>query len=271
MSEKLTSVTLQALKGQRKITSVTAYDYFSARMAEAAEIDFILVGDSMGMVLQGHKDTLKVEVPHMIYHSSAVRRGAPKTYLVTDMPWMSFHISVAETLKNASRLIKDGAAEAVKIEGGIKRQVMIEACVNAEIPVMAHIGLTPQSINTLGGFKIQKEKQRLIEDAKAVEAAGAFAVVLESIPSDIAGEITDMLSIPTIGIGAGVNCDGQILVWHDLLGINDKHLPFFVKKYSNFYETGVEALKEYAKEVKNKEFPEQVHSYSDLKFRKNTL
>lgn len=267
MKKKLTSVDIRKLKGKRKITSLTAYDFFTASTVEDAGIDFVLVGDSLGMVVQGHDDTLKVELEHMIYHTQCVRRGCPNTFLVTDMPWMSYHVSTEQTVINASRLIREGA-EAVKIEGGVKRQEMIRACANAEIVVMGHVGLTPQSVNTLGGFKIQKEKNRILEDALAVQEAGAFSVVLESMPLEIANEITAALDIPTIGIGAGNGCDGQILVWHDVLGLNSGHTPFFVKKYAHLHEEAVNALKEYTDDVIQGRFPDEGSSFSNLKEKK---
>ena len=228
-------------------------------------INGILVGDSLGMVCLGYEDTLSVTMEDMIHHTKAVSRGAKNTLVVADMPFMSYHASVYDAVVNAGRLIKEGRAHAVKLEGGVEVYDKIKAVVKAQIPVMGHIGLTPQSVNAFGGFKVQgKDEQaakKLIEDAIAVEKAGAFAVVLEGIPSKLVALITEKLSIPTIGIGAGVNCDGQILVYQDMLGMFNDFTPKFVKQYANIGEDMKEAIGTYIEEVKDGVFPAEEHTF----------
>lgn len=264
---KKTILTFKNKKKQsQKISMLTAYDYSIAKIIDNASVDAILVGDSLGMVCLGYPDTLAVTMEDMIHHSRAVARGATNTFIVTDMPFMSYQVSCIDAVKNAGRLIKEGAANAIKLEGGVEICDKIEAIVKASIPVMAHIGLTPQSINTFGGFKVQGKNaaaaKHILEMALAVEKAGAFAVVLECIPKELATLISEQLTIPTIGIGAGVNCDGQILVYQDLLGMYNEFLPKFVKRYANIGDAMECAFKEYISDVENKTFPTEQHSFS---------
>lgn len=255
----------QAKEKNDKLTMLTAYDYSTAKLIDNARINGILVGDSLGMVCLGYEDTLSVTMEDMIHHTKAVSRGVKNTLVVADMPFMSYQTSVYDAVVNAGRLIKEGRAHAVKLEGGLEVCDKIEAIVKASIPVMAHIGLTPQSINAIGGFKVQGKDEeaakRLIDAAIAVEEAGAFAVVLECVPSKLAKIITSKLSIPTIGIGAGVDCDGQILVYQDMLGMYNDFTPKFVKKYENIGERMDIAFKQYISEVKEKVFPGEEHGF----------
>jgi 3-methyl-2-oxobutanoate hydroxymethyltransferase len=264
--EKMTVLRLGQKKTRgEKITAVTAYDFPTARIAAAAGIDIILVGDSLGMVLQGHENTLKVTMDEMVYHSAMVARTRPRALVVSDMPYQSFHVSMEKSVENACRLIKEGGAEAVKLEGGRKRFRMIEALLNAEIPVMAHLGLTPQSVHPLGGFKVQgklREKAReIFADALELEKLGVFAIILESIPRELAGKISASLSIPTIGIGAGPCCDGQVLVFPDLVGLTGTVLPKFVRKYADTQTLWLKALRDYIRDVQNGDFPNDGESY----------
>ena len=263
---KNTAVTFkQAKEKNEKLTMLTAYDYSTAKIIDEAGINGILVGDSLGMVCLGYEDTLSVTMEDMIHHTKAVSRGVKNTLVVADMPFMSYQTSVYDAVINAGRLIKEGRAHVVKLEGGVEVCDKIEAIVKASIPVMAHIGLTPQSVNAFGGFKVQgKDKEaarNLIEAALAVEKAGAFAVVLECVPAKLAAIITEKLSIPTIGIGAGVECDGQILVYQDMLGMYSDFTPKFVKKYENLGEKMNVAFKKYIEEVKDGIFPGEEHSF----------
>ncbi|MBM7692619.1 3-methyl-2-oxobutanoate hydroxymethyltransferase [Peribacillus deserti] len=249
-----------------KITMLTAYDYPSAKLVEEAGVDMILVGDSLGMVVLGYDSTLPVTVEDMIHHSKAVKRGAPNTFIVTDMPFMSYHLSLDETLKNAAKIIQLGNADAVKVEGADGVLDKISALTKAGVPVVAHLGLTPQSVGVLGGYKVQGKDAdaagRLMEDAAACEKAGAIALVLECVPYQLAQMITDSLAIPTIGIGAGQYTDGQVLVYHDVLSYGVDRIPKFVKKYGNTGEMVKEALGQYIKEVKEQAFPEKIHSFT---------
>lgn len=248
-----------------KISMLTAYDYSTAKLMDNAQIDGILVGDSLGMVMLGYDDTLSVTMEDMIHHIKAVSKGAKNALVVGDMPFMSYQVSVENAVYNAGRLIKEGGCQAVKLEGGAAVCNQIKAITNASIPVMAHIGLTPQSVNAFGGFKVQGKSEddakRLLQEAKAVEQAGAFAVVLECIPAKLAQLITDSISIPTIGIGAGAGCDGQILVYQDMLGMYSDFTPKFVKKYSNLGKVMTNAFKEYIKDVNNSSFPSDEHIF----------
>jgi 3-methyl-2-oxobutanoate hydroxymethyltransferase len=250
---------------QQKITCITAYDYPTARLLDDAGVDILLVGDSLGMVVLGYDSTLPVTVEDMIHHTRAVRRGTRRALVVTDMPYGSFHVSLDESVRNAVRLVKEGGAEAVKIEGGERRIELIARLVEAEIPVVGHVGLTPQSVNALGGFHVQGktvDTARQVErDARAVEAAGAFAVVLESMPRELAARITEKLRIPTIGIGAGPVCDGQVLVFHDLVGYASQHKPKFVRQYANLSAEISRAATEYSEDVRNGRFPSDAESY----------
>ena len=263
---KNTAVTFkQAKERNEKLTMLTAYDYSTAKIIDEAGINGILVGDSLGMVCLGYEDTLSVTMEDMIHHTKAVSRGVKNTLVVADMPFMSYQTSVYDAVVNAGRLIKEGRAHVVKLEGGIEVCDKIEAIVKASIPVMAHIGLTPQSVNAFGGFKVQGKDEEaaknLIEAALAVEKAGAFAVVLECVPAKLAAIITEKLSIPTIGIGAGAQCDGQILVYQDMLGMYSDFTPKFVKKYEALGEKMNIAFKNYIKEVKDGVFPAEEHSF----------
>lgn len=245
---------------------LTCYDYTTACLIEEAKIDSVLVGDSLGMTMMGYEDTLPVTMEDMIHHTSCVARGLHRTFLIADMPFMSYQISVEEAVKNAGRLIKEGHAQAVKLEGGVKAVEQIRAITKADIPVCAHIGLTPQSIHAFGGFKVQGKNQKtakqLILDAKAVEEAGAFMVVLECVPEKLAEVITETLTIPTIGIGAGNGCDGQVLVYQDMLGMFGNVKPKFVKQFANIGEEMKNAFSEYDREVKTRDFPQEAHTFA---------
>ncbi len=247
---------------------LTAYDYPSAKYAQSGDVDMILVGDSLGMVVLGYEDTLQVTLEDIIYHAKAVRRGAPDTFIAADMPFMSYHLSLEETKENAALLIVEGGANAVKLEGGKPSRLdAIAAIVDCEIPVIAHLGLTPQSINSLGGYVIQGKKQMdhqlILEQAGQVEEAGAFMLVLEGIPEKLGKEISESLAIPTIGIGAGRYTDGQVLVYHDLLGMSDIQ-PKFVKRYTSLKDEIVKNIKKYSSDIKNKKFPEEKHIYKPI-------
>jgi 3-methyl-2-oxobutanoate hydroxymethyltransferase len=267
MAASITAPVVRSRKvrtGAEPLVMVTAYDAPGARMADEAGVDLILVGDSLAMVMLGYDDTLQVTVDDMAHHVAAVARAKPRPLIVGDLPWMSYHVSVEDTVRNAARLVKAGA-QAVKLEGGSKRVPMVEAIVDAEIPVMGHIGLTPQSMHAMGGFKVQGKEVSaalaLVEDAKALEAAGCFAIVLEGVPDEVAAMVTDAVSVPTIGIGAGSACDGQVLVFHDVLGLQDKLLPKFVRRYANQKADAVEALTAFAADVRTGRFPADEESY----------
>lgn len=251
-------------KGE-KITMLTAYDYSTAKLEDESGVNSILVGDSLGMVMLGYENTLAVTMDDMIHHSAAVARGAKNALVVTDMPFMSYQTSVYDAVVNAGRLVKEGGADAVKLEGGTEFAPHIRAITDASIPVMAHIGMTPQSVNAFGGFKVQgksiEDARKIIEDAKAVEQAGAFAVVLECVPSALAKYITEILSIPTIGIGAGADCDGQVLVYQDMLGMYSDFTPKFVKKFGNVGEMMKDCFSRYFDEVRSGKFPSEEHAF----------
>ena len=255
----------EAKEKHEKLTMLTAYDYSTAKLIDEAGINSILVGDSLGMVCLGYEDTLSVTMEDMIHHTRAVSRGAKNALVVADMPFMSYQTSVYDAVVNAGRLMKEGRAQAVKLEGGKEVVEQIRAIVNASIPVVAHIGLTPQSINAFGGFKVQGKSEeaakRLLEEAKAVEEAGDFAVVLECVPAKLAEFISKKISIPTIGIGAGAGCDGQVLVYQDMLGMYSDFVPKFVKQYAKVGEVMKKAFEEYIKEVKDGVFPEEKHTF----------
>ena len=264
MKNTTTSLAAQKQSGD-KITMLTAYDYSTAKLIDESGINCILVGDSLGMVMLGYDSTLPVTMDDMLHHTKAVARGAKNSMVIADMPFMSYQTSVYDAVKNAGRLIQEGGAAAVKLEGGAAVCDRIEAIVKASIPVVAHLGLTPQSINAFGGFKVQgKDEQRakeLIEDAKKIEAAGAFMVVLECVPAKLAEIISREISIPTIGIGAGSGCDGQVLVYQDMLGLFSDFTPKFVKKFANIGDAMKVAFKDYIDEVKNGTFPAEEHSF----------
>jgi len=247
---------------------VTAYDATFARMLDQGGAEILLVGDSLGMVVQGQDTTLPVTLDEMIYHCRAVARGSKRAHLVGDMPFMSYQVSAEEALRNAGRFLSEGAMHAVKLEGGAEMAGTIRRIAGAGIPVMGHVGLTPQSVHALGGFKVQgkreEEAQRVLSDARAVAEAGAYAIVLEGIPSELASRITAELPIPTIGIGAGPHCDGQVLVCYDLLGLTPERVPRFVKQYESFYERGVAALARFRQEVRDGAFPAAEHSFGTI-------
>lgn len=263
---KNTSVTFkESKKNGEKLTMLTAYDYTTAKLLDESGVDSILVGDSLGMVVLGYDDTLSVTMEDMIHHSSAVARGTKNALVITDMPFMSYQTSVYDAVVNAGRLVKEGKAQAVKLEGGIEFCEHIKAIVKASIPVCAHIGLTPQSVNAFGGFKVQgkgkEEAQRLLDEARAVEEAGAFAVVLECVPAKLAKKISASISIPTIGIGAGAGCDGQVLVYQDMLAMYSDFKPKFVKQYAQIGSVMKDAFRQYIADVKSGAFPSEEHTF----------
>ena len=263
---RVTVPKLQKMKERgERITMLTAYDATFARMFEEADIDLLLVGDSLGMVVQGQDSTLPVTVDEIIYHCRAVARGCQTCLIVGDMPFMSYQVDATEALRNAGRFLSEGGAHAVKLEGGESVAPTIRRIVDAGIPVMAHVGLTPQSVHAMGGFRVQgkteEQADRILRDAIAVQEAGAFALVLEGIPAPLAARITEALEIPTIGIGAGVDCDGQVLVCYDLLGLTPDLRPKFVKRYAEMFEQGVGAARRYADEVRGGAFPAVEHSF----------
>jgi 3-methyl-2-oxobutanoate hydroxymethyltransferase len=248
------------------ITMVTAYDYPSAKQVENAGVDMILVGDSLGMVVLGYDSTIPVTMDDMIHHTKAVKRGANNTFIVTDLPFMSYHISREESMKNAARLMQEGGADAVKLEGADGVTEIIEALTYGGIPVVAHLGLTPQSVNVLGGYKVQGKNamaaRKLLDDALKCQEAGAIAIVLECVPQQLAEELTKRLEIPTIGIGAGPQTDGQVLVYHDLIGYGSGYVPKFVKQYASVAETIEKGINQYISDVKNRSFPDEKHSFN---------
>jgi 3-methyl-2-oxobutanoate hydroxymethyltransferase len=264
MASKMTAPAVRARKGGDPLVMVTAYDAPGARMADEAGVDLILVGDSVAMVVLGYDDTLQVTTDDLAHHTAAVARAKPRPMVVADLPWLSYHVSVDDTVRNAATLVRAGA-QAVKLEGGTKRVPMVEAIVDAEIPVMGHIGLTPQSVHAMGGFKVQGKQrdaaQALVDDALALEAAGVFSIVLEGVPDAVGRMVTEAVSVPTIGIGAGPWCDGQVLVFHDLLGIEDRVLPKFVRRYASLKADAVAAIAAYADDVRTRRFPSDAESY----------
>jgi len=244
-----------------KVAVITAYDYTSARLSDEAGVDAILVGDSLGMVVQGQPTSLPVTLDEMIYHTRCVIRGVRHALVVADMPFLSYQVSPRQAVRNAGRLMKEAGAHAVKLEGGVRMQAAVKACIDAGIPVMGHIGLTPQAVHLLGGFKVQRNSEQLLADAAALEAAGAFAAVVESVPAELGTKITSALSIPTIGIGAGSGCDGQVLVFHDMMGLFPDFKPKFVKRYANLDGIVKSAVENYCREVREGAFPAAEHSY----------
>lgn len=267
MSERIpwTVPKISALKGREKIVALTAYDFSMARLFDEAGVHLLLVGDSLGMTVLGYPNTLPVTLEQMLHHTAAVARGTRYALVVTDMPFLSYQVSIEEAIRNAGRCLKEGGAVAVKIEGGSFRAPVIRALVQNGIPVLGHIGLTPQSLQALGGYKVQGKKppevKQLLDDAQAVAAAGAFALVLEAMPAEVARSITEAVTIPTIGIGAGPHCDGQILVMHDLLGLYGEFKPKFVKRYANLGAEIRKAVEQYAREVREGTFPGPEHVY----------
>lgn len=265
--DKLTAPAIRARKvrdGSDPLVMVTAYDAPGARIAGEAGVDMILVGDSLAMVVLGYDDTLQVTVDDMAHHTAAVARAEPDSHIVGDLPWMSYHVSPEETVRNAARLVRAGA-QSVKLEGGRKRLPMIERIIAAEIPVMGHIGLTPQSVNAMGGFKVQGREaeaaRKLVQAAKSLEHVGCFSIVLEGVPVKVAELVTNSVDIPTIGIGAGPHCDGQVLVYHDLLGIEDRLVPKFVRRYADVKTTSIAAIRTFAADVRSGTFPDDDESY----------
>lgn len=247
-------------KGHR-LAVLTAYDYTTARLFDAAGVDALLIGDSLGMVVQGREHCLRVTLDDVVYHSRCVARGAKRALVVADLPFMTYQLGPAQALASVARLVQEGDAHAVKLEGGRHVASTIRAIVDAGVPVMGHVGLTPQYLRQLGGFKVQRDAARLMADAKAVEAAGAFAVVVECVPTDVAAEVTAALKIPTIGIGAGATCDGQVLVGADMLGLFDDVLPKFVKRYAQLGDAFRQAAADYCREVRNGTFPDVEHTF----------
>ena len=263
---KNTVATFQKMKNEgTKISMLTAYDYSTAKLVDEAGINSILIGDSLGMVMLGYEDTLSVTMEDMIHHTAAVARGAKNALIIADMPFMSYEVSVEEAVTNAGRLMKEGRANAVKLEGGVRVAEQIRAITKAGIPVCAHIGLTPQSVNAFGGFKVQgktaEAAQKMVDDALAVQEAGAFAVVLECVPAKLAAIISKKLTIPTIGIGAGAGCDGQVLVYQDMLALFSDFKPKFVKHFGNIGPQMTAAFKAYDEEVKAGTFPAEEHTF----------
>lgn len=244
-----------------RLTMLTAYDCTMARLLDAAGVDALLVGDSLGMVVQGHADSLAVTLDEMVYHTKMVVRGVRRALVIADLPFMSYQVSPQQAVESAGRLIKEGGAHAVKLEGGVRSASAVAAIAAADIPVMGHIGLTPQSVRRLGGFKVQRDADRLLQDALAIEAAGAFGMVLECVPTDLGARVTAAVKIPTIGIGAGVGCDGQVLVTPDLLGLFDEIRPRFVKQYADLGRAVTQAAEDYCREVREGTFPGPEHGF----------
>ncbi len=251
--------------GNQRIAMVTAYDATMARLVDRGGADMVLVGDSLGMVVQGHKDTLRVTLDHMVYHGQCVSRGLENAHLTVDLPFMSYQVSPEQALRSAGRLVQEGNAQSVKLEGGERSAEAVRRIVQAGIPVVGHVGLTPQSVNAIGGYKLQgrgeEEARQLTQDALAIQQAGAFALVLEMVPAELAAEVTAALDIITIGIGAGVGCDGQVLVCNDLLGFDTSFKPRFVKRYAELETTMVGAVSQYVAEVRDGSFPDAEHSF----------
>ena len=265
MRDKVTVPAILARKGGPKLKMVTAYDTPSAQIADNAGADIILVGDTLAHVMLGFEDTLPATVDIMVHHTAAVARAKPNALVLGDLPWLSYHISVEETVRNAGRLMREGRAEALKLEGGRKRLHMVEALLAAEIPVMGHLGLTPQSIHAMGGYRVQgrgvEAARELVEDARTLAAAGVFAIVLEGVPSIVAEIVTQEVSVPTIGIGAGPSCDGQVLVYHDVLGLHHGRLPKFVRQYTHLADIATEALERFFADIESGAFPADSESY----------
>ena len=244
-----------------RLTMLTVYDYTFARLLDASGVDGLLVGDSLGMVIQGHEHSLPVTLEEVLYHTRCVARGIKRSLLIADMPFMSFQVSPQQALENAGRLVKEGGAHAIKIEGGVRSAPSISAITRADIPVMGHVGMTPQSVRRFGGFRVQRDAERILEDALATEQAGAFAVVVECVPAELAQRITAALKIPTIGIGAGAGCDGQVLVTQDMLGLFEDLRPRFVKQYADLGREIVQAVEGYCREVREGTFPAAEQSF----------
>ncbi len=265
MEGKVTVPAVRARKGEQKLTMMTAYDAPTAGIADEAGVDMILVGDSVANAVLGYEDTLAITVDMMVHHTAAVSRTKPRALVVADLPWMSYHVSVGEAVHNAGRLIREGGAEAVKLEGGRKRLPVIEAILDAEIPVMGHLGLTPQSVHAMGGYKVQGKAvaaaREMLADAALLTEAGVFSIVVEGVPDVLGQLITKEVSVPTIGIGAGLHTDGQVLVFHDALGLHDGRLPKFVRRYADLRTEAVAALRRFVADVQSGEFPSDDESY----------
>jgi len=263
--DKVTAPRVRAAKGGPKLKMITAYDAPSARIADRAGADIILVGDSLANVVLGRDTTLTVTMDDLVHHTRAVSGTKPAALIVGDMPWLSYHVSVEKTVRNAGRFVQEGGAESVKVEGGRKRLRMIEAVLDAEIPVMGHLGLTPQSVNAMGGYRVQGKQvetaRALIADAKALDAAGVFSIVLEGVPDLLAELITKEVSAPTIGIGAGAKVDGQVLVFHDLLGLGGNHVAKFVRQYADLTSVAIEAVERWFHDVESGDFPSEAETY----------
>lgn len=264
----------QVMASKDKLTMLTAYDFWTAQLVDRSGADMILVGDSLGMVIQGRENTLSVTIDEMLYHCKAVRRGRTQALIIGDMPYMSYHVSREETVRNAGRLVCEGKVDAVKLEGGRKRVPMIQALIDAEVPVMGHLGLTPQSVHAIGGFKVQGKdpdsRERIKAAALALQEAGVFAIVLECIPYDLAAEVTELVSVPTIGIGAGPHCSGQVLVTHDLLGLGFGQPPKFVRQFAKLGELGCSAVEGWCQAVKEGTFPSIGESFRPSKKAQST-
>lgn len=266
MRDKVTAPGIHAAKGGPKLRMITAYDAPTARIADRAGADMILVGDSVANVVLGRPTTLGVTLDEMVHHTRAVVSVSPRALVIGDMPWLSYHLSAEDTVRNAGRLVSEGGAEAVKVEGGRKRIPMVEAILGAEIPVMGHLGLTPQSVHAMGGYRVQGKEadaaRTLVDDARLLDAAGVFAIVLEGVPDVLAAMVTREVSAPTIGIGAGPDVDGQVLVFHDVLGLGDgEHTPKFVRRYADLTEVAVEAVERFFEDVQKGEFPSDDETY----------
>ena len=267
MDKKFTIKSFQKAKDEKRpISMLTAYDYSMAKILDGAGADALLVGDSLGMVVQGHDSTISVTIEDMIYHAKAVNRAAKRALVIVDMPFMSYHVSMEEAVRNAGRLMKEGGAHAIKLEGGVEFAETIRQIVRAQIPVMGHIGMTPQSVHMFGGFKVQGKNlvqaQKIIDDAKALEEAGVFAITLECVPEELSKIITETVNVPTIGIGAGKYCDGQVLVSNDMLGMFSDFVPKFVKQYAHISTDIERAVKTYIKEMNESSFPEKKHTFT---------
>lgn len=267
MDKKFTIKSFQKAKDEKRpISMLTAYDYSMAKILDGAGADALLVGDSLGMVVQGHDSTISVTIDDMIYHAKAVNRAAKRALVIVDMPFMSYHVSMEEAVRNAGRLMKEGGAHAIKLEGGVEFAETIRQIVRAQIPVMGHIGMTPQSVHMFGGFKVQGKSlvqaQKIIDDAKALEEAGVFAITLECVPEELSKIITETVNVPTIGIGAGKYCDGQVLVSNDMLGMFSDFVPKFVKQYAHISTDIERAVKTYIKEMNESSFPEKKHTFT---------
>ncbi|MBN1636207.1 MAG: 3-methyl-2-oxobutanoate hydroxymethyltransferase [Deltaproteobacteria bacterium] len=265
MKKSITVPDILSKKGKEPIVMVTSYDFTMTRIIDSSDIDIILVGDSAGVVMAGGEDTIGVSMDQMIYHTKCVTSAKPCALIVGDMPFMSYQTSVEQAVRNAGRFLQEAGAKAVKLEGGARVRPQVEAIVKADIPLMGHLGLTPQSVHAFGGHKIQgrgnEAARKLLDDALILQDAGAFSIVLECVPAPVAGEITQALDIPTIGIGAGVHCDGQVLVIQDMLGMFKEFKPKFVKRYANLFDTIKDALDTYAGEVRQRTFPDDEHSH----------